>query len=565
MAKLCAFPLSTSTSFWSICTASVLVIFLRLTELIILWAHGRIRRAGHPAETRAGTNDELFFMAMATTDAFAASTQLFSGHVSYTNVADFAICVCFCVRKFKIFADVKPDSFCSRIYCIVHVLTSIIMAPAWIQFDSASLKSTSMGLFTLFLCIGIRIIISSACAVYFTVSLFNTNSNVSGTYHLMNVPLLVPNEDDTDEDMFDEIPSIPDFFSLTFSWMNSLFLEAQNKALQQEDAPPLPRKCLCRRNGLLLRKLWRNNVDTTSSDTDIYKMGLFRSICRIYGFEYALTGLNLAGSIILGFLGPLFLNGLVNCAERGDSLNIISLYIALLFLSRVLMAFLSTQYSYSTAQLSIAVSAATKSCVFRKILRLSTASRRNFTAGNISNLYTIDIERVVSASMALHSFWSLPLQIVIAMVLLYRVVSTAMFAGLTAIIVLLIANNFLANKQKIANDLVMKSKDNRMKYIGEVLHSILTVKLNVWEERFQQKILSIRDEELKHIWSVLLLAALNICLLWMAPCVVSVVTISVYAEVLKQDISAAKIFTALALFRMLQGWFHEFIGSLQQV
>jgi len=76
--------------------------------------------------------------------------------------------------------------------------------------------------------------------------------------------------------------------------------------------------------------------------------------------------------------------------------------------------------------------------------------------------------------------------------------------------------------------------------------SSLVIKLNSWESNFMQQIFTSRNEELRHVWTVLLLSAINICLLWLAPCLVSVGTISTYAH-LEDEISAANVFTALAL------------------
>jgi ABC-type multidrug transport system fused ATPase/permease subunit len=154
--------------------------------------------------------------------------------------------------------------------------------------------------------------------------------------------------------------------------------------------------------------------------------------------------------------------------------------------------------------------------------------------------------------LALNNLWVLPIQILIAMVLLFQEVSFAMFAGLSAITIILLANHYISVLQKAASDRTMIWKDNRMKLTSEVFGSILVVKLNAWEDDFYEKILGLRREELKHIWTSLFIAAINICLLWMAPCVVSVSTITVYTKYLHDDVSAAKIFTALALFRMLQ-------------
>ena len=80
----------------------------------------------------------------------------------------------------------------------------------------------------------------------------------------------------------------------------------------------------------------------------------------------------------------------------------------------------------------------------------------------------------------------------------------------------------------------MAAKDIRMKVCAEVFGSMLSIKLNAWEERFQAKILEARREELAHVWDVFITSAYNIFLLWLAPCVVSVVTIVCYAKVCEE-------------------------------
>jgi hypothetical protein len=80
---------------------------------------------------------------------------------------------------------------------------------------------------------------------------------------------------------------------------------------------------------------------------------------------------------------------------------------------------------------------------------------------------------------------------------------------------------------------VMHAKDNRMKNIGEIFKSLLTIKLNSWEAKFQAKVLDSRDEELQHVWTLLMLYSVNVFLLWMAPNVVAVATISVFTKVIE--------------------------------
>jgi hypothetical protein len=65
----------------------------------------------------------------------------------------------------------------------------------------------------------------------------------------------------------------------------------------------------------------------------------------------------------------------------------------------------------------------------------------------------------------------------------------------------------------------------------QIFKSLLTIKLNSWEVKFQAKVLDSRGIELTLLWTLLMLFAVNIFLLWMAPNIVAVATIAVYTKV----------------------------------
>lgn len=65
----------------------------------------------------------------------------------------------------------------------------------------------------------------------------------------------------------------------------------------------------------------------------------------------------------------------------------------------------------------------------------------------------------------------------------------------------------------------------------QIFKSLLTIKLNSWEVKFQAKVLESRAAELQLLWTLLMLYALNIFLLWMAPNIVAVSTIAVFTKV----------------------------------
>ena len=345
---------------------------------------------------------------------------------------------------------------------------------------------------------------------------------------------------------------------ITFSWVNPFVELAQHKPIQLNDIPKVPQKFSC--EGNISRFIHHFHAIKSDNKT------IFRVLLKIYGLEFVGIGVYYAVFIFLSYTGPVFLDLLVTCLEESTtSIWTVASYIGLFFISRLLMTVFYTRYAYSTGSLSIAVSTSIKGMIYHKTLRLSTQSKRVHSTGSISNLYTVDVERIVSVTVALHNLWALPLQIILCMILLYEAVSTAMFAGLSVICVLLIINHYVSRQLKRANDQIMIYKDQRMRVTAEALHSILNIKLNSWSDKFRDLILNARSDELKYIWSQLQITAINIGLLWFAPCAVSVATICVYVLVLGENVTAARIFTALALFRMLQSPLRELPSYIAQL
>lgn len=329
-----------------------------------------------------------------------------------------------------------------------------------------------------------------------------------------------------------------------FNYIYEVFTLSKVRPLEENDFQFLPDDCSASFNGDLLRAHW--NADSSS---------LTKALVSIYGRQYLCIGFYLFFATLLQFLGPVFLNLLVDCVSQEEStanLYTTILYTVLLIASKVSVAFISTQYAFHIGKLSIAVSAAIKTIIYQKMLRLSTESKREYGSGMLSNLYTVDIERVVGVMMSLHNFWALPLQILVAMGLLYRAVGFAMFGGLITIVLILTLNKYIATLHKKANDKLMTSKDNRMKIVGELFKNLLNIKYMSWENKFLERITAARGIELSYIRVVLFLTALNIWLLWLAPQTVSTTTIAVYAIMLRNEVRASTIFTAISLFRLLQ-------------
>ena len=114
------------------------------------------------------------------------------------------------------------------------------------------------------------------------------------------------------------------------------------------------------------------------------------------------------------------------------------------------------------------------------------------------------------------------------MVLLYKVVGASMFAGVGTIVAILSSNAYLAKQMRAASNLVMERKDERTDILTQIFSSVQNIKLNATELHVQRQVIDVRNRELVQIRRVLLIGAMNVFLLWLAPLLVSSVTFAVY-------------------------------------
>ena len=75
---------------------------------------------------------------------------------------------------------------------------------------------------------------------------------------------------------------------------------------------------------------------------------------------------------------------------------------------------------------------------------MSSKARRNTTVGEIVNLMSVDAQRIMDLAPYLHMLWSAPLQIVVALVLLWFTMGPSIFAGFVVMVLLIPLNAIIA-------------------------------------------------------------------------------------------------------------------------
>ncbi|XP_074741578.1 multidrug resistance-associated protein 1 isoform X9 [Strix uralensis] len=120
-------------------------------------------------------------------------------------------------------------------------------------------------------------------------------------------------------------------------------------------------------------------------------------------------------------------------------------------------------------------------------------------------------------------------------------------------ILLVPINAVMAMKTKTYQVAQMKSKDNRIKLMNEILNGIKVLKLYAWELAFREKVLDIRQKELKVLKKSAYLAAMATFTWVCAPFLVALSTFAVYVTIDKKNVlDAQKAFVSLALFNILR-------------
>ncbi|XP_061421515.1 ATP-binding cassette sub-family C member 10 isoform X3 [Lethenteron reissneri] len=292
------------------------------------------------------------------------------------------------------------------------------------------------------------------------------------------------------------------------------------------------------------------NKDTPLPDSQPRRT-LFWSLYKVYGVHYLLIGLLYLIAIVLGLLGPVILQYLLSFMEnRQEPASHGYYYIAGLFGTTFFGAFFNNQFSYRINKIALCVRAALVTTVYRKSLRVGASSLSEFSTGEIVNYMSTDTDRIVNFCPSFHSFWSLPLQVAVSLLLLYQQVGVAFLAGIAVAILLVPLNKLIANKIGGFSQAMMHHKDGRVKLMTEILFGIRAIKLHCWEESFSRKVNGFRSDELKGLSGMKYLDALCVYLWAVTPVLISILTFVTYVS-LGNALTATKVFTAVALINML--------------
>ncbi|OXB81823.1 UNVERIFIED_CONTAM: hypothetical protein H355_015020 [Colinus virginianus] len=249
---------------------------------------------------------------------------------------------------------------------------------------------------------------------------------------------------------------------------------------------------------------------------------LSKVLYKTFGPYFLMSFLFKAAHDLLMFAGPEILKLLINFVNNKSAPNWQGyFYTGLLFVCACLQTLILHQYFHICFVTGMRLKTAIVGVIYRKALVITNSARKTSTVGEIVNLMSVDAQRFMDLATYINMIWSAPLQVILALYLLWQNLGPSVLAGVAVMILLVPINAVMAVKTKTYQVAQMKSKDNRIKLMNEILNGIKVLKLYAWELAFREK--------------------------------VALSTFAVYVKIDKNNVlDAQKAFVSLALFNILR-------------
>lgn len=175
------------------------------------------------------------------------------------------------------------------------------------------------------------------------------------------------------------------------------------------------------------------------------------------------------------------------------------------------------------------------------------------TTGAIINLMAVDAFKVSEICAYLHFLWAnTPVQVVVAVYLLYRILGYSSIAGIGMMIILLPINMYVAKQFSRIQKLILAATDARIHTTNEVLTNIRIIKFFAWEQRFIGQVNEKRYVELKNLRQRYILWAIAATIWSGSPVLITFLSFYVYTAVERKPLIPSVAFTALSLFQILR-------------
>ncbi|KAJ0986471.1 hypothetical protein J5N97_004827 [Dioscorea zingiberensis] len=338
------------------------------------------------------------------------------------------------------------------------------------------------------------------------------------------------------------------FSRLAFSWLNPLLKVGKCKPLSLSDIPSLDSEDEALLAYNKFAKEWEFQKKSNSRSKNLVLFAL----AKCYLKEMLLVGLYALLKTISISSSPVLLYAFVSYSYREDDDLVWGLsLVVLLILTKVVESLSQRHWFFDSRRCGMRMRSALMAAIFQKQFRLSSLGRRNHSAGEIVNYIAVDAYRLGEFPWWFHMAWSLPIQFLCSVVILFSAVGSGALPGLVPLVICGALNVPFAKILQGYQTKFMVAQDERLRATSAVLNNMKIIKLQSWEEHFRKVIESLRGIEFKWLTETQEKKAFGTALYWMSPTIVSAVVFAGTTCMGSAPLDAVTIFTVLASLRAM--------------
>ncbi|XP_014466254.2 ATP-binding cassette sub-family C member 6 isoform X1 [Alligator mississippiensis] len=227
-------------------------------------------------------------------------------------------------------------------------------------------------------------------------------------------------------------------------------------------------------------------------------------------------------------------------------------YAGLMFFLACLQTLFEQRYMYTCLVIGVRLKTAVTGLVYRKILVMSNAARKATTVGEIVNLVSVDVQKLMDLIIYFNGIWLAPIRIIICFVFLWQLLGPSALTAVAVFFLLLPLNFAITKKRSQFQEEQMQHKDDRAKLTNAILSDMKVIKLYAWEKAFMEKVLGIRKQELQALKRSQLLFAVSLSSFYSSTFLIALVMFAVYTLVDETHVlDAQKAFVSLTLINIL--------------
>ncbi|KAK1265019.1 ABC transporter C family member 8 [Acorus gramineus] len=344
------------------------------------------------------------------------------------------------------------------------------------------------------------------------------------------------------------LPNVGVLSRLTFSWMNHLLSLGYRKPLDLDDIPTLDSK-----DGAFLAcenfaQHWIAQRKKNSNSNNLVLLALM----KCYHKEMVVVGVYALLKTIAVSASPILLYAFVKYSTREERSTYEGLLLLGCFVVMKLVESLSQRHMFfDSKRFGMRMRSALMGAIFQKQLKLSSFVKRNHSTGEIVNYIAVDVYRMGDFPWWFHMSWTLPLQLIFAIAILFATVRIGALPSLIPLVACGLLNLPFAKILQKCQSRYMDSQNVRLRATSEALNNMKIIKLQSWEEKFKNSIKALRDSEFEWLTETQIKKSYGTALYWMSPTFVSAVVFAGCAVLGGVPLNASTVFTILATMRVM--------------